>query len=35
MNELEERLEDLLVPLDVVVIGCVVNGYEAKEVHVA
>ncbi len=34
MNELEERLEDLLVPLDVAVIGCVVNGPgEAKEVH--
>lgn len=33
MNELEERLEDLLVPLDVAVIGCVVNGPgEAKEV---
>ena len=35
MNELEVRLEDLLVPLDVAVIGCVVNGPgEAKEVHV-
>lgn len=35
MNELEERLEDLLVPLDVAVIGCVVNGPgEAKEVDV-
>ncbi|MDY7219934.1 flavodoxin-dependent (E)-4-hydroxy-3-methylbut-2-enyl-diphosphate synthase [Denitrificimonas sp. JX-1] len=35
MNELEERLEDLLVPMDVAVIGCVVNGPgEAKEVHV-
>ncbi|WP_232365698.1 flavodoxin-dependent (E)-4-hydroxy-3-methylbut-2-enyl-diphosphate synthase [Denitrificimonas caeni] len=35
MNELEMRLEDLLVPLDVAVIGCVVNGPgEAKEVHV-
>ncbi|HZJ95581.1 MAG TPA: flavodoxin-dependent (E)-4-hydroxy-3-methylbut-2-enyl-diphosphate synthase [Thiopseudomonas sp.] len=34
MNELEERLDDLLVPLDVAVIGCVVNGPgEAKEVH--
>lgn len=33
MNELEERLEDVLVPLDVAVIGCVVNGPgEAKEV---
>lgn len=26
MNELEGRLEDLLVPMDVAVIGCVVNG---------
>ena len=35
MNELEERLEDLLVPLDVAVIGCVGNGPgEAKEVHI-
>ena len=35
MNELEVRLEDLLVPLDVAVIGCVVNGPgEAKEAHV-
>lgn len=35
MNELEGRLEDLLVPLDVAVIGCVVNGPgEAKEAHV-
>ena len=35
MNELEGRLEDLLVPLDVAVIGCVVNGPgEAKESHV-
>lgn len=33
MNELEQRLEDVLVPLDVAVIGCVVNGPgEAKEV---
>ena len=32
MNELEERLEDVLVPLDVAVIGCVVNGPgEARE----
>ncbi|MDU7559293.1 MAG: flavodoxin-dependent (E)-4-hydroxy-3-methylbut-2-enyl-diphosphate synthase, partial [Pseudomonas sp.] len=31
----EVRLEDLLVPLDVAVIGCVVNGPgEAKEAHV-
>ncbi|MCY1357215.1 4-hydroxy-3-methylbut-2-en-1-yl diphosphate synthase (flavodoxin) [compost metagenome] len=35
MNELEGRLEDLLVPLDVAVIGCVVNGPgEAKEAHI-
>ena len=35
MNELEVRLEDLLVPLDVAVIGCVVNGPgEAKEAHI-
>ncbi|WP_215200295.1 flavodoxin-dependent (E)-4-hydroxy-3-methylbut-2-enyl-diphosphate synthase, partial [Escherichia coli] len=26
MNELEGRLEDLLVQMDVAVIGCVVNG---------
>lgn len=26
MNELETRVEDLLVPMDVAVIGCVVNG---------
>lgn len=32
MNELESRLDDLLVPMDVAVIGCVVNGPgEAKE----
>jgi (E)-4-hydroxy-3-methylbut-2-enyl-diphosphate synthase len=35
MNELESRVEDLLVPLDVAVIGCVVNGPgEAKEAHI-
>ncbi|MDH5326219.1 MAG: flavodoxin-dependent (E)-4-hydroxy-3-methylbut-2-enyl-diphosphate synthase [Gammaproteobacteria bacterium] len=35
VNALEERLEDILVPLDVAVIGCVVNGPgEAKEAHV-
>lgn len=35
VNTLEERLEDILVPLDVAVIGCVVNGPgEAKEAHV-
>lgn len=33
MNELENRLEDVRTPLDVAVIGCVVNGPgEAKEV---
>lgn len=26
MNELESRLEDILTPLDVAVIGCIVNG---------
>lgn len=32
MNELETRVEDILTPLDVSVIGCVVNGPgEAKE----
>jgi (E)-4-hydroxy-3-methylbut-2-enyl-diphosphate synthase len=32
MNELEARVEDILTPLDVSVIGCVVNGPgEAKE----
>ncbi|MFZ2288080.1 MAG: flavodoxin-dependent (E)-4-hydroxy-3-methylbut-2-enyl-diphosphate synthase [Halopseudomonas yangmingensis] len=35
MNELESRLEDVLTPLDVAVIGCVVNGPgEAKEVDI-
>lgn len=35
VNALEERLEDILEPLDVAVIGCVVNGPgEAKEAHV-
>lgn len=33
MNELENRLEDIKTPMDVAVIGCVVNGPgEAKEV---
>ncbi|MCM2972082.1 flavodoxin-dependent (E)-4-hydroxy-3-methylbut-2-enyl-diphosphate synthase [Larsenimonas suaedae] len=33
MNALEERLEDVMTPIDVAVIGCVVNGPgEAKEV---
>ena len=32
MNELETRLEDIKVPMDVAVIGCIVNGPgEAKE----
>lgn len=35
VNELENRLEDILEPMDVAVIGCVVNGPgEAKEVAV-
>ncbi len=35
MNELETRLEDIRVPLDVAVIGCVVNGPgEAKEADI-
>lgn len=35
MNALEERLEDVMTPLDVSVIGCVVNGPgEAKETDV-
>ena len=35
MNALESRLEDLTTPIDVAVIGCVVNGPgEAKEVDV-
>ena len=35
VNELEERLEDIIEPIDVAVIGCVVNGPgEAKEVEV-
>lgn len=35
VNALEERLEDVLAPLDVAIIGCVVNGPgEAKEVNV-
>jgi (E)-4-hydroxy-3-methylbut-2-enyl-diphosphate synthase len=32
MNDLEQRVEDITVPLDVAVIGCIVNGPgEAKE----
>ena len=35
VNDLENRLEDILEPLDVAVIGCIVNGPgEAKEVAV-
>ncbi|VUD66550.1 4-hydroxy-3-methylbut-2-en-1-yl diphosphate synthase (flavodoxin) [Thalassocella blandensis] len=35
MNELETRLEDIKVPMDVAVIGCVVNGPgEAKEADI-
>jgi (E)-4-hydroxy-3-methylbut-2-enyl-diphosphate synthase len=35
MNDLEVRLEDITTPLDVAIIGCVVNGPgEAKEVDV-
>jgi (E)-4-hydroxy-3-methylbut-2-enyl-diphosphate synthase len=36
VNALEERLEDILEPIDVAVIGCVVNGPgEAREAEVA
>jgi (E)-4-hydroxy-3-methylbut-2-enyl-diphosphate synthase len=32
MNELEARVEDITTPIDVAVIGCIVNGPgEAKE----
>jgi (E)-4-hydroxy-3-methylbut-2-enyl-diphosphate synthase len=35
MNELERRVEDIVTPLDVAVIGCIVNGPgEAKEADV-
>lgn len=35
LNELEARLEDITVPMDVAVIGCVVNGPgEAKEADI-
>jgi len=35
MNELESRLEDITTPLDVAVIGCIVNGPgEAKEADI-
>ena len=36
VNELENRLEDILQPLDVAIMGCVVNGPgEARETHIA
>ena len=35
VNQLEERLEDILEPITIAVIGCVVNGPgEAKEAHI-
>jgi len=35
VNELETRLEDILTPLNVAVMGCVVNGPgEAREAHI-
>ena len=35
VNELEQRLEDILEPLDVAIIGCVVNGPgEAREANI-
>jgi (E)-4-hydroxy-3-methylbut-2-enyl-diphosphate synthase len=35
VNELESRLEDVLEPIDVAIIGCIVNGPgEAKEVQI-
>lgn len=35
VNELEQRLEDILQPLNVAVMGCVVNGPgEAREAHI-
>jgi len=35
VNDLENRLEDIIEPLDVAVIGCVVNGPgEAREAHI-
>lgn len=35
MNVLEQRLEDIRTPMDVAVIGCIVNGPgEAREAHV-
>ncbi len=36
VNELESRIEDILQPLDVAIMGCVVNGPgEARETHIA
>ena len=32
MNALEQRLEDILTPMDVSIIGCVVNGPGEAEV---
>ncbi len=35
VNALEERLEDVLYPLDIAIMGCVVNGPgEAREAHI-
>ena len=35
VNALEERLEDIIIPMDVSIIGCVVNGPgEAEAVHI-
>jgi (E)-4-hydroxy-3-methylbut-2-enyl-diphosphate synthase len=35
MNDLEARLEDVRAPLDVAIIGCIVNGPgEAKEADI-
>ena len=35
VNQLESRLEDILTPLNVAVIGCIVNGPgEAREAHI-
>ena len=35
VNELERRVEDITTPLDVAVIGCIVNGPgEAKEADI-
>ena len=35
VNELESRLEDVRTPMDVAIIGCIVNGPgEAREAHI-